>query len=273
MRRFLARTSTCAAGLAAAAIMLVSVSDVALSDGSDPDPSFNAAPPVPTCGSNTPSPDSEPGCGDTPRTPAEVAEARAYLVETASPGYTMTLQGPELAIGRLHPEFAIRLEHAIREARSVGLPFVGVFSAYRPPAFGVGGFFRQIQFAAHVWACRRHARHRRTRLSRSAVVALDRGQERRRMSLWPARSGGMESLPADERKNHLGAESLARNRDIGRPGRPREHVRGRQSHDRGHGKCSRVGVARRAHAHPRIGSRRQGCGTNRASCVTAPNEP
>src|SRR5262245_3924823 len=134
MRRFLARTSTCAAGLAAAAIMLVSVSDVALSDGSDPDPSFNAAPPVPTCGSNTPSPDSEPGCGDTPRTPAEVAEARAYLVETASPGYTMTLQGPELAIGRLHPEFAIR------RVRGVGLPFVGVFSAYRPPAFGVGGF-------------------------------------------------------------------------------------------------------------------------------------
>ena len=140
MRRFFARTSTCAAGLAAAVIMLPSASDLALSDASDPDPSFNAAPSVPTCGSNEPSPDSEPSCGDTPRTPAEVVEARAYLVETASPGYTMTLQGPELAIGRLHPEFAIRLDHAIREARSVGLPFVGVFSAYRPPAFGVGGF-------------------------------------------------------------------------------------------------------------------------------------
>src|SRR5215510_6311799 len=140
MRRFLARTSTCAAGLAAAVIMLAPGSNVALSDASDPNPSFNAAPPVATCGSNEPSPDSEPGCGDTPRTPAEVAEARAYLVETASPGYTMTLQGPELAIGRLHPEFAVRLERAIREARSVGLPFVGVFSAYRPPAFGVGGF-------------------------------------------------------------------------------------------------------------------------------------
>src|SRR5215510_12353152 len=140
MRRFLARTSTCAAGLAAAVIMLAPGSDVALSDASDPNPSFNAAPPVPTCGSNEPSPDSEPSCGDTPRTPTDVAEARAYLVETASPGYTMTLQGPELAIGRLHPEFAVRLEHAIREARSVGLPFVGVFSADRPPAFGVGGF-------------------------------------------------------------------------------------------------------------------------------------
>src|SRR5215472_14005203 len=140
MRRFLARTSTCAAGLAAAVIMLPSAYDLALSDASDPDPSFNAAPSVPTCGSNEPSPDSEPSCGDTPRTPADVAEARAYLVETASPGYTMTLQGPELAIGRLHPEFAIRLEHAIREARSAGLPFAAVFSAYRPPAFGVGGF-------------------------------------------------------------------------------------------------------------------------------------
>jgi hypothetical protein len=71
---------------------------------------------------------------------AEIAEARAYLVETASPGYTMTLQGPEVAIGRLHPEFAVRLEHAIREARSAGLPSASVFSAYRPPAFGVGGF-------------------------------------------------------------------------------------------------------------------------------------
>jgi hypothetical protein len=52
----------------------------------------------------------------------------------------MMLQGPELAIGRLHPEFAVRLEHAIREARSAGLSSAGVFSAYRPPAFGVGGF-------------------------------------------------------------------------------------------------------------------------------------
>jgi hypothetical protein len=70
----------------------------------------------------------------------EIAEARAYLLETASPGYTMTLQGPELAISRLHPEFAVRLESAIREARNSGLPFAGVFSAYRPPVFGVGGF-------------------------------------------------------------------------------------------------------------------------------------
>jgi hypothetical protein len=81
-----------------------------------------------------------PTCGGTPSTLAEIAEARAYLLETASPGYTMMLQGPEVAISRLHPEFAVRLESAIREARDAGLPFAGIFSAYRPPVFGVGGF-------------------------------------------------------------------------------------------------------------------------------------
>jgi len=150
MRRSFAGTSNCASVLTAALIaVFVTVSlasDVALSDSSGSDASLSAAPPVPPCGSNEPtdpsnaSPGSEPACADAPRTPEDVAEARAYLVETASPGYTMTLQGPELAIGRLHPQFAVRLEHAIREARSAGLPFAAVFSAYRPPAFGVGGF-------------------------------------------------------------------------------------------------------------------------------------
>ena len=129
-----------------AILMLSAGADLALSDPSEAEVSPSAAP-LPACGSNEPivyhsnlSPGNELGCGATQRTAAEVAEARAYLIETASPGYTMTLQGPELAIGRLHPEFIVRLEHAIREARHAGLPFAGVFSAYRPPAFGVGGF-------------------------------------------------------------------------------------------------------------------------------------
>jgi hypothetical protein len=79
-------------------------------------------------------------CPVHPRPSSEIAEARAYLLETASPGFTMSKQGPELAIERLHPEFAMRLANAIREAREQGLPSVGVFSAYRPPAFGIGGF-------------------------------------------------------------------------------------------------------------------------------------
>ena len=70
----------------------------------------------------------------------ETARARAYLIETATPGYTMTRQGPERAIGRLHPEFVRRLAAAIADARVAGLPFAGIFSAYRPPAFGIGGF-------------------------------------------------------------------------------------------------------------------------------------
>jgi hypothetical protein len=121
-----------------------STSDFGFFDASRSNPSAPAAPSTPTCGSNEvrvyhpnlP----EPACAAVLRTAAEIAKARAYLIETASPGYTMTLQGPGLAIGRLHPEFSVRLESAIREARSAGLPFAGVFSAYRPPAFGVGGF-------------------------------------------------------------------------------------------------------------------------------------
>jgi hypothetical protein len=69
-----------------------------------------------------------------------VTEDRDYLIATATPGSTMVRQGSELAIGRLHPEFVRRLAAAIREARQAGLPTAGIFSAYRPPAFGVGGF-------------------------------------------------------------------------------------------------------------------------------------
>jgi hypothetical protein len=65
---------------------------------------------------------------------------RGYLVETATPGWTMTLQGPEVAIARLHPEFVHRLAGAIREAKGAGLSAAGIFSAYRSPAFGIGGF-------------------------------------------------------------------------------------------------------------------------------------
>jgi hypothetical protein len=70
----------------------------------------------------------------------EVEDARAYLLRTAVPGATMVRQHPEVAIDRLHPDFAVRLAEAIKRARSHGLTDAGVFSAYRPPAFGVGGF-------------------------------------------------------------------------------------------------------------------------------------
>src|SRR5262249_52525163 len=87
-----------------------------------------------------PSSTSERPCPAHTREAGETARARAYLIVTATPGYTMTRQGPERAIERLHPEFVNRLAAAIAEARGAGLPSVGIFSAYRPPAFGVGGF-------------------------------------------------------------------------------------------------------------------------------------
>jgi hypothetical protein len=69
-----------------------------------------------------------------------VEEAKAYLVKTATPGYTMTRQGVSLAIDRLHPGFAVKLAAAVKRARDEGLIKAGVFSAYRPPAFGIGAF-------------------------------------------------------------------------------------------------------------------------------------
>ena len=150
MRRLLATMSNCTPTLAPALLALFMMplpSDVARSNSSAPDAEAAATPSAPPCAANdtvvyqpNPSTGSEPGCATPARTPAEIADARAYLIETASPGFTMTLQGAELAIGRLHPEFVVRLANAIREARSAGMPFAGVFSAYRPPAFGVGGF-------------------------------------------------------------------------------------------------------------------------------------
>ena len=78
-----------------------------------------------------PSDMSEGVCPEQATETHETARARAYLIETATPGYTMTRQGPERAIGRLHPEFVRRLAAAIADARVAGLPFAGIFSAYR----------------------------------------------------------------------------------------------------------------------------------------------
>ena len=74
-----------------------------------------------------------------------VNEARTYLIRTSTEqrercvGDTMARQGVEVAIGRLHPVMAIRIARSIQQARSEGIPAC-VFSAFRPPAFGVGGF-------------------------------------------------------------------------------------------------------------------------------------
>ncbi len=74
-----------------------------------------------------------------------VNEARAYLIRTSTQqrarcvGDTMARQGVEVAIGRLHPVMAVRIARSIQQARNEGIPAC-VFSAFRPPAFGVGGF-------------------------------------------------------------------------------------------------------------------------------------
>lgn len=70
----------------------------------------------------------------------ELDEARRYLLRTATPGGTMTRLGPERAIAMLHPRFVVRLAKGVRKMRAAGYRHFGIFSAYRPPAFRVGGF-------------------------------------------------------------------------------------------------------------------------------------
>lgn len=70
----------------------------------------------------------------------ELAEARAYLVKTATPGATMTRDGVANNIAKLHPVFVLRAAASVRKARASGLPNAGLYSAYRAPGWGVGGF-------------------------------------------------------------------------------------------------------------------------------------
>jgi hypothetical protein len=67
-------------------------------------------------------------------------EARAYLIRTAAPGYTMTVLGVSAAIESLHPALIVKLAEAVKLAREAGMPNAGVMSGYRPPGLGVGGF-------------------------------------------------------------------------------------------------------------------------------------
>ena len=132
----------------------------------------------------------------------ETARARAYLIATASPGYTMTRQGPERAIGRLHPAFVNRLAAAIAEARAAGLPFAGIFSAYRPPAFGVGGFVDKFH-SLHTYGLAVDitgigAPGTPSALLWHEIAAATWGD----LPVRTAQPDRMESLPADAGKNH-----------------------------------------------------------------------
>lgn len=80
----------------------------------------------------------------------ELADARAYLVRTATPGGTMLRDGPGNNIAKLHPVLVLNLRGAIEEARASGLPRAGIYSAYRAPGWGVGGF-RDKHLSLHAY--------------------------------------------------------------------------------------------------------------------------
>jgi DNA-binding PadR family transcriptional regulator len=64
-------------------------------------------------------------------------EAPSMLPTT--PGGTMQRMGVEKSIGSLHPDLRSKLQSAIEEAKQAGID-ASIFSAYRPPEYGVGGF-------------------------------------------------------------------------------------------------------------------------------------
>ena len=63
-----------------------------------------------------------------------------YLTRTANPGGTMTRQGARQSIERLHPAFRASVATTVRAARAAGMKNAGIYSSYRAPNWGVGGF-------------------------------------------------------------------------------------------------------------------------------------
>ena len=63
-----------------------------------------------------------------------------YLTRTATPGGTMTRQGVRQSIERLHPAFRASAAATVRAARAAGMKNAGIYSSYRAPNWGVGGF-------------------------------------------------------------------------------------------------------------------------------------
>jgi hypothetical protein len=77
---------------------------------------------------------------------------RKFLERTSQfiQGHTMTMQGMEKSLGWLEPKFRENLAKAIYQARQEGFDKIGVFSAYRQPNMGVGGFGRK-ELSCHAY--------------------------------------------------------------------------------------------------------------------------
>ena len=214
MRRLLATMPNCAPALAPALLaffMMPISSDVARSDPSGSDAAAAATPAALPCAANDivvyqPNPSSRQRAGlrdpsedaggdrggarvsDRDREPGFHHDAAGRGARDRAPA-----SGIRRAAGQCDPGSAQR-RNAVR-GRVLGLSTAGIRRRR---------LLRQVQLAAHLRARRRHAWHRAARLAGSAAVARDRRQERRRLSLWSARPGRMESLPADEREDHRG---------------------------------------------------------------------
>jgi hypothetical protein len=191
-------------------------------------------------------PANESPCQTHAREAGETARARAYLIATSSPGYTMTRQGPE----RRHRAAAPGIRQSVgcgnccgaRSRVAIRRNFLGLSAA----CIRRRRLYRQVPLASHLWARRRHYRDRRTRHAKRFALARDRGAARCDLPIRAPQPGGMEPLPADADKNHFVREPAARNSHSGRTHQSRRHVRSRQFAHRGFERCKRTdgGTAR-----------------------------
>ena len=218
------RLATLMAGVVVSAIVGSFAGQRTLAEPVEPQEAGNN--PSQICYAETFSSSGDSSCPMGERETDETARARAYLIATASPGYTMTRQGPERAIGRLHPAFVHRLAAAIAEARAAGLSSTGIFSAYRPPAFGVGGFLDKFH-SLHTYGLASTSPGSEPPARQALCCGTRSPPDMGDLPVRTAQPGRMESLPADAGKNHSVREPAARNRHGRRADRSRRYVRSR----------------------------------------------
>ena len=144
---------------------------------------------------------SEGMCPEHATEPDETARARAYLIETATPGYTMAAGArtrDRVAASRIRQAVSRRHRRSEGSWAAICRNFLGL------PATCIrrGGLRRQIPFAPYLWTGSRRYRDRRTRNAQRPAVARDRLAERRDLPVWATQPVGMESLPADMGENH-----------------------------------------------------------------------
>jgi hypothetical protein len=153
-----------------------------------------------------------------------VEEAKAYLIETATPGYTMVRQGVpggnRAAASRFHRQAGSRRSPGPRVRDDECRRFFSV------PAPGLRHrrFQRQVQLFAQLWAGSGHDRHRRAGIAVCQAVADYSAAGRALSALRAGQPRGIQSYAISADQN--GTEFSSTDHHGGRTQEPATHVAG-----------------------------------------------